>query len=101
MRWLPVTAALRSNKKGPGRSLGLSVTHCSLPHAARIRRHHRLPHLTAKRLAELVEVLPRALSPPLACPVRIGLRQHSRILLRLVLAPHLYQRDEEPLRPCV
>src|SRR5258708_1037948 len=91
-------AALLTNKKGPGRSPGLSLILCALPDPARIRRHHRLPHLTANRLAELPEVLPRALRPPLACAVWIGLRQHSGILLCLVLAPHLPKRNEEPLR---
>src|ERR1700730_15343364 len=85
-------------QKGPGRSPGLLVTRCSLPDAARIRRHHRLPYLAAECLAELVEVLHRALGPPLACAVRIRLRQHPRTLLRLVLAPHLSKRDEEPSR---
>src|SRR5439155_12657868 len=73
------------------------VKRYALPHAARIHRHHRLPNLTAKRLAELVEVLHRALGPPLACAMRIRLRQHPRTLLGLVLAPHLSKRDEEPL----
>src|SRR5258705_11479137 len=84
-------------QKGPGSSPGLFAARCSLPDAARILRHHRLAYLAAKRLAELVEVLHRALRPPLACAVRIRLRQHASTLLRLVLTPHLAKRDEEPL----
>src|SRR5260370_18388308 len=97
MRWLPVTAALPLKQKSPGRSPGLSVTRCSLPNAARIHRHHRLAYLAAKRLAELFEVLHRALLPPLTCALRIGLPQHPRILLRLVLAPPLSKRATDPL----
>src|SRR6202453_3830040 len=77
------------------------ITSTRLPDAARIRWHHRLAYLTAKRLTELFEVLHRALGPPFPGAMRIRLRQHSRILLCLVLTPYLTKGDEEPLRWCI
>src|SRR3979490_2987696 len=87
-----------SNKKAQAQSPGPLVARCSLPDAARIHRHHRLAYLAAKRLAELVEVLHCALRPPLARAMRIGLGLHTRCFFRLVIAPHLTEGDEEPLR---
>ena len=64
-------------------------------------RVHRLADFAAERLAELLDVLHRAVRAPLAGAVRVRLRQHARRLLGLVLTPHLAEADEEALRRSV
>src|SRR5262249_30661890 len=68
-----------------------------LPDPARIRRHHRLAYLAAKRLAELIEILHGALHSPLASAMGISLGLYTSCLFRLVFAPHLSKSDEVPL----
>src|SRR5665213_3457529 len=96
---LAVPEKREQTQKGPSRSPGLSHSGGELPStAAAACRHHGLSDVAAEGLAELLEVLHGAVGPPFAGAVRVGLGQHPRRLLGLVLAPHLPERDEEALR---
>ena len=79
------------------RRTGLTSGGNRLPDPAGIHRDHGFARGAAKGLAELVEVLHRAIHAPAAGRVRISQRHLASYLLGLVLAPYLGKAEEVAL----
>src|SRR6185437_527314 len=90
--------AKQSHGAGPGLWVRLMESYEELPGTAAAGcGHHGVALLAAEGLAELVEVLHRALDAPLAGGVGVGFGLVDGSLLRLRAAPDLREGDEEAL----
>src|SRR5271166_3733726 len=87
-----------ARRSGRHRPAPVDITNLQhLPDSARGFANHRLARLAAKSFLEGGRVLHYAVHAPASWRMRIGDRQHPRLLVGNVLAPDLAVSNEEPL----